>query len=152
MSDESWYLDTSALAKWYLNEAGSDEFSAWIQGIDRATISELTETEMRCLLARRRRMRQLDCEMEARIFSTFQNDIAEGHLSRLVMTPDCFGVATRLIDRLPHVPLRTLDALHLAVAQQQGVGGIATADCVFAGAAENLKFKVLRFADCGRAD
>ncbi len=25
------YLDTSALAKWYLNEARSDDFASWIQ-------------------------------------------------------------------------------------------------------------------------
>jgi hypothetical protein len=29
--DQRAYLDTSALAKWYLNEAGSDAFVAFLQ-------------------------------------------------------------------------------------------------------------------------
>jgi len=80
MSGETNYIDTSALAKWYLNEEQSDEFTDWIQAIDRAIISELTRTEMRCLLARRRRMKELDRKSESRIFATFQTDIAEGQL------------------------------------------------------------------------
>ncbi|MDM8560842.1 type II toxin-antitoxin system VapC family toxin [Candidatus Parabeggiatoa sp. HSG14] len=51
------YLDTSALAKWYLNEAHSHEFSNWIQKQEDTHISSLTITEFRCLLARRRRNR-----------------------------------------------------------------------------------------------
>jgi len=41
------YLDTSALAKWYLNEPGSDAFVAYLQGLDSAAISGLTRAEMR---------------------------------------------------------------------------------------------------------
>jgi uncharacterized protein with PIN domain len=49
------YIDTSALAKWYLNEAHAHEFSNWIQKQEDTHISSLTITEFRCLLARRRR-------------------------------------------------------------------------------------------------
>lgn len=41
------YLDTSALAKWYLNEAGSAAFVDYLQGLEVAVISSLTRTEMR---------------------------------------------------------------------------------------------------------
>ncbi|MCP4042656.1 MAG: type II toxin-antitoxin system VapC family toxin [Gammaproteobacteria bacterium] len=145
MSAESNYIDTSALAKWYLNEARSDEFADWIQGIDLAIISELTKTEMRCLLARRRRMKELDRESEARIFTTFQSDIITGQLLCPPIEEGYFENAIQLIDRLPKIPLRTLDALHLAVAQQQQVKCVATADCVFASAAEGLGFEVIKF-------
>ena len=37
--ERSAYLDTSALAKWYLNEAGSDAFVAYLQGPDLALIT-----------------------------------------------------------------------------------------------------------------
>ncbi|MCP9911016.1 hypothetical protein KBZ15_14075 [Cyanobium sp. BA20m-p-22] len=33
------YLDTSALAKWYLNEPGSEAFVAFLQGLSPAVIS-----------------------------------------------------------------------------------------------------------------
>ena len=50
------YLDTSALAKWDLNEAGSEAFVEFLQGLDSAVISSLSVTEMRSLLSRRRSM------------------------------------------------------------------------------------------------
>ena len=33
------YLDTSALAKWYLNEVGSESFVDFLQGLGSAVIS-----------------------------------------------------------------------------------------------------------------
>ncbi len=41
------YLDTSALAKWYLNEVGSEAFVDFLQSLDSALISSLSVTEMR---------------------------------------------------------------------------------------------------------
>ena len=40
------YLDTSALAKWYFNKAGSEAFVEFLQGLDLAVISSLSVTEM----------------------------------------------------------------------------------------------------------
>ncbi len=148
MSVENSYIDTSALAKWYLNEDMSDQFSDWIQAVDQTFISELTRTEMRCLLARRRRMKELDRESESKIFAIFQNDIAEGQLLCPVIHDGCFEIAIQLIDRLPKISLRTFDALHLAIAQQLNMDCIATADGIFASAADSLGFIVVRFVHC----
>ena len=65
------YLDTSALAKWYLNESGSEQFAAWIAEQDDTHISTLTVTEFRCLLARRERMKELGSTSAQQIFATF---------------------------------------------------------------------------------
>jgi len=54
------YLETSALAKWYVNERGSDAFVTYLQGLDAAAISSLTRAEMRSLFARRRRVGDFD--------------------------------------------------------------------------------------------
>ena len=62
------YLDTSALAKWYLNEPRSEDFAAWIQNQDDTHISTLTLVEMRCLLARRRRAGELSMALEQQAF------------------------------------------------------------------------------------
>jgi len=46
-AEQRAYLDTSALAKWYLNEAGSEAVVEFLQGLDSAVISSLSVTEMR---------------------------------------------------------------------------------------------------------
>lgn len=43
MSDRV-YIDTSALAKWYLNEENADKFALFLQSIPHAMISPLTIT------------------------------------------------------------------------------------------------------------
>ena len=65
------YIDTSALAKWYLNENRSDDFENWIKEQDNACISTLTATEFRCLLARRRRTGELTSALERERYSRF---------------------------------------------------------------------------------
>lgn len=79
------YLDTSALAKWYLNEAHSHEFSSWIQKQEDTHISSLTITEFRCLLARRRRNREFSTDVEQWVFAAFEMDIHDG-LSIILLT------------------------------------------------------------------
>jgi len=139
------YLDTSAVAKWYLNEDGSDAFVAYIKGLDVAVISSLTRTEMRSLLARRRRMGDLDSALESLIFATFLDDIAGGFLSLCPTDNVRFDEAVSLIARYQEHPLRTLDALHLAIARHEQVDAIATADGVMADTAEAMGFAVARF-------
>ena len=127
-ADNSAYLDTSALAKWYLNEQNSDEFSVYIQKLDVAIISSLTCIEMRSLLARRRRMSEINIELESTIYATFQDDISYGHLQLYQVENLIFEVAADLINRYPKYPLRTLDALHLAIVKSFGIELMATAD------------------------
>jgi predicted nucleic acid-binding protein len=50
-----------------------------------------------------------------------------------------------LVERLASVPLRTLDALHLAAATEAGAGLVATADRVMADAAAALGLDVASF-------
>jgi len=50
------YIDTSALAKWYLNEDRSADVEAFLTKTGPAAVSTLTLVEMRSLLARRRRV------------------------------------------------------------------------------------------------
>lgn len=141
------YLDTSALAKWYLEEANSDQFTDYIVGLDRAIISTLTKTEMRCLLARRKRMKEMSPELEAQIYATFLEDIAQGHLALCQVEDKHLDSAAHLIDMLPGYNLRTLDAMHLAIAQHHGIDSIATADNFFAKVAAALGFKVDNFGN-----
>jgi hypothetical protein len=139
------YIDTSALAKWYLNEPRSEDFEAFIRQQASAAISRLAVLEFRCLLARRRRSGEFDQRIEDRVFSTFEDDVRKGSL---VAHPLDDSHALTAIDILTHLkshPLRSLDALHLAIAQDLGATLIATADRVLAGAATALGIQTARF-------
>jgi len=145
LAERRSYLDTSALAKWYLNEPGSEAFVSFLQGLDSAVISSLTQTEMRSLLSRRRRMGDLSAELESLLFATFLEDIDRGWLQRYPFNDARFAEASNLIARYPDQPLRTLDALHLTLAAQAGIPMLATADAVMAETGSLLGFAVERF-------
>lgn len=144
-AEDRVYLDTSALAKWYLNESGSAAFVDYLQAIDVAIISRLTRTEMRSLLSRRRRMGELNAELESVLYAAFLDDIARGWLQDYPVTDACFDEAVNLITRYPEHPLRTLDALHLALINQLGIETVATADTLMAEAASSMGLAVRRF-------
>ena len=139
------YVDTSALAKWYLNEARSEEFVTWMQAASTTYISTLTVVEKRCLLARRRRNRELPVELEQKVFAALQDDIAHGFLIQQPVDDESVRGALRLLGLLPVHPLRTLDALHLSIARNSGSLCLATADRVMASAAQAIGFEVVRF-------
>jgi predicted nucleic acid-binding protein len=142
---ESIYFDTSALAKWYLNEAQSEDVEAYIQAHGPVDISDLTVVEMRCLLGRRRREGHIDADTELKIFATFQEEIRQGFLISHALFDGIAAAALNLLSMLPTVPLRTLDAFHLAVAIQIQAEVLASADRIVADAAAALDIPVVRF-------
>ena len=105
------YIDTSALAKWYLPEAGSDTLANWMQQQKDTCISSLTITEFRCLLARRQRMGLLSGVQVQELYAIFQQDCQDGHLLHFPVTDQHIINAELMIESLPTVALRTLDAL-----------------------------------------
>lgn len=139
------YVDTSALAKWYLPEANSEAFASWMQKQTETCISSLTITEFRCLLARRQRMQLLDALQIQELYAKFEQDIQDGHLLHYEVLDRQILNAKLMIESLPTVALRTLDALHLTIAHDIGVAILATADVVMAEAATMLEFEVVRF-------
>lgn len=139
------YVDTSALAKWYLNEARSEEVEQFIRERAPVSISTLTLVEMRSLLGRRRRERDLDAKMEARIYATFEEDIRDGHLLQHPVTDGAVLGAGHLLAALNDHPLRSLDALHLSIAKEIRATEVATADRVMLGASRAMGFGVIRF-------
>ena len=140
------YLDTSALAKWYLNEPRSEEFAEWILSADDVHISTLTVVELRCLLARRRRANDFGLELEQRLFAAFENDINKGYLVKNTVRDGMLLQALALIQSLQQIPLRTLDALHLSIAQEIGANCLVTADKIMRAAAQQTGFTVVDFS------
>lgn len=139
------YVDTSALAKWYLPEDGSEAFAAWIQQQEDTCISSLSKTEFRCLLARRQRMGWLTDIQVQELYAIFQRDCQDGHLLHFPVTDQHILNAELMIESLPAIALRTLDALHLSIAHDISATRLATADEVMAQAAPMIGIDVAWF-------
>ena len=139
------YVDTSALAKWYINEAHSEDVETYIQEHGPVAISDLTVVEMRCLLARRRREKTIDVKMEMEIFATFQEDIRQRFLICHPLPQGLAAGAVNLLARLTDIPLRTLDALHLMIAKELPADVMVTADTVMAAGAKAMGLSVTTF-------
>lgn len=138
------YADTSALVKRYLPEPFSADFEALLQE-NTVSISRLSIVELRCALARRRRNREIDPQHENRANAELAADIQNGVLQAADVDNAHFTAAYHLLGRLGEQPLRTLDALHLAIAEQLAASAFATADKHQAEAAQALGFTVHRF-------
>ena len=139
------YLDTSALAKWYLNEPFAEEFEAFIREQPTAAISRLSVVEFRCLLARRRRAGEITRAIESRVYASFEKDVGAGSLQVYPVADEHLIAALGLIERLGRYPLRTLDALHLAIAQGIHCRRLATADKTMAAAGKAAGLGIARF-------
>lgn len=141
------YLDTSALVKRYLPERNSEAFDAYLAELGPVHISRLTMVELRSTFARKRRQARLNPEQEMAAMNEVRTDIQNGLLSVAPSTDADFIEAFRLMDELAALPLRTIDALHLATASGLGSGVIATADDVMRRAAQQLQLEVAYFGD-----
>lgn len=140
------YIDTSALAKCYIREPRSLEVVDWVEmGGDVAT-STLALVEFRCLLARRRRDGSIDTAMERRALAEFDNHVRSGAWRLLHGSLGDFAAARDMIDALPAVSLRALDAIHLAAARGLNATDFATSDRKQAEAARALGFNVHDFS------
>ncbi len=100
---------------------------------------------MRCLLSRRRREGHFNHGTELKVFATFQDEVRQGILLSQPITQGIAAAALNLLSMVPGVPLRTLDAFHLAIAREIQASLIATADRVMIAAAVALGMGVARF-------
>jgi hypothetical protein len=138
------YIDTSALAKCYIREPRSLDVLDWADTQDEIVTSPLTLVEFRCVLARRRRARQIDPSLERVALAAFDRD-AQARWRIHQDAASLFSEARQLIDLIPELPLRALDALHLAYARHYGATSFATADKNQAEAAHALGIPVSIF-------
>jgi uncharacterized protein len=122
------YVDSSALAKLYVPEIHSDEVDAYLRGKVGLLISELAVTEVLSAIGRRKREGDLSSAMANRIRDALLADAESGAFARLHLEPAVHRVAERLLLATTSVPLRTLDALHLALAFSGGATHLLTFD------------------------
>lgn len=141
----SAYIDTSALAKCYIREPRSLDVLDWADAQAGVVTSPLTVVEFRCLLARRRRASQIDLRLERVALAEFDRDVHARTWRVYQDAAGLFNEARQLIDLISEVPLRALDALHLAYARHYDAKIFATADRNQADAARALGIPVFTF-------
>jgi len=140
------YVDTSALAKLFFEEAGTSEFVAFATEQPGLAISDLTVIEFRCLVARRQRMKAIDEASGRRVVDRFDDLVRRSILAVHAFGSTEIQEAIQLVERhgVRH-GLRTLDALHVACATISGARVFATADRALVAAADAQGFSVMRF-------
>jgi uncharacterized protein len=140
------YVDTSALAKRYIDEVDSERFDLFVADHpDALHIGPLAVTELHSVLMRRRRMGEFDADYVERARNAFAADMAAGLWQWNPFPTAAFGDASLLIQDAD-LGLATLDALHLACARLLRCDALATADVRLARAASQRGLDVHRFA------
>lgn len=140
--DEPVYLDTSALVKLLVPEADSDALNDQLTGLTSVAISDLTITEAASALARRVR--------DGRLTSTTARRLHREAV-RLQAASQCVELTPPIHRRAEHllltlaVPLRPLDALHVASALESHAATLVTFDDRLATAATTVGLRVPQF-------
>ncbi|MCL6754655.1 type II toxin-antitoxin system VapC family toxin [Nostoc sp. CCCryo 231-06] len=104
-------------------------------------MSQLVEVELVSALSRRVRMREISQQDTTAIVGRFQADLDSGFYTQIAVETVHYNLARKWISRF-NTPLRTLDALHLAIAFQNNIR-LVTADEALATSAEVLGVEVL---------
>lgn len=134
------YLDTCAAAKLYLPEPESEAIQRLVRGTGPLVSSDLLVPEFASVLARKRREGALSCSAHRRVWALFQEHVTAAHWNLIGLTrQDYRHAADLLLQCQASVPLRTLDALHLAVCQGYGLFPLCTTDRVMRRAAAILR-------------
>jgi uncharacterized protein len=138
------YLDTSVLAALYWAEALSDIVEELVLVESELGLSQLVEVELFSALSRRVRMREISQEDATAIVQRFQADLDSNFYTCIAVERIHYNLAREWISRF-ETPLRTLDALHLAIASQNNIR-LVTADEALAASAGILgvEFQLLR--------
>lgn len=135
------YADTSLLLPIYVPEQRSEEANGLVEGETALWISDLTVAEFLVGLARKVKLGSLPLDRAEQVRTTFEQHVAGGFLKRVPTTGAHSEAAGELALRSP-VLLRTLDAIHLAVAVELEAT-LATLDTRLADAGRGLGFPVL---------
>jgi hypothetical protein len=131
----SIYIDSSALAKVYVPEPESEALDGFLRGRHDLMISELVITEVMSAVARRKREGSLNAKQANEIRDAVLSDAGSGSLQRLDLNPSVHREAERMLLSTESVALRTLDALHIALALSGAATRVITFDARMATAA-----------------
>jgi predicted nucleic acid-binding protein len=132
------YIDTSVAVKLYVKEPDSRHCDE-VVGKSALVSSRLLSCEFRSALMNKVRQGAISAALQDEIWSQFQSDV-EGRMITLISIDDVLvsDASSLLAEMRPDIPLRTLDALHLATCLSVEAGSLFTKDLRMCHAAEHL--------------
>jgi uncharacterized protein len=135
------YLDTSVLVKRYVAEPDSDRVDEVVVGFTLVT-SELALGEVWSALLAKERSKVLSPAAREMAWKAFLGDVEDGAMRLIPLDGVTIREANEMMLRVhPQVPLRTLDAIHLATYDSVTTGPLFTKDKRM-----NVAAKLLGFA------
>lgn len=130
------FFDSSALAKRYYEESGSEKVEQLFSKSTQIIVSMTCLPEIVSALNRKRRESKLSSQqyntIKERLFLEF-----EDYLS-CPLTPQVIAFTIKILEKFP---LRAMDAIHLACAMEMSPGLFVSADLRQLDAAKRLKIK-----------
>jgi predicted nucleic acid-binding protein len=134
------YLDTSVLIKLFVREPDSDFYGKLVDG-QPVCSSVLAYTEVWSALLAKERAGGLTSAWRHRAWAAFDRKVMDEVIELVPMGSAILKRANRILEKChPQVPLRSLDALHLASADQTQDWPLATHDQCTRAAAHVLGF------------
>lgn len=122
------YLDTCVLVKLVCHEPDSEAWHDLVLGHPVVT-SELAVAEVRSALLAKERLGRLPPRFRLESWRLFQEKLRDQEFTLLCLDRRVVERATGVLEQChPRVPLRTLDALHVATAELHGGEKVASSD------------------------
>ena len=136
-----FYLDTSVVTAYYCPEPLSNKVELFLTAQNKLAISSLTEVEMFSAVSRKVREGGFSRGAASRILATFVSHIDSNLYTMVPLDKRHYSLARDWIGLLNNT-LRSLDALHLALASTDGMT-LVTSDLALARAAKALSLNVI---------
>ncbi|MBS3809700.1 MAG: type II toxin-antitoxin system VapC family toxin [Desulfobacterales bacterium] len=138
------YLDTSVLAAYYCPEPLSHKIQTFLGQQNKLVISSLTEVEFFSAVSRKVRMGEIEKPDGNRILAKFTAHAETGIFTMISVENKHWRLARGWIS-LFSTPLKTLDALHLAIASAENLQ-LVTSDKPLYQAAASLDVNVYKLS------
>lgn len=132
------YLDTSAAVPLYAQETESERCETIVSGGDGFVSSELLIGEIASALLTKERNRIITPELRAAIEQRFEEHLAEGLVRLIPLNGHLMHQTAEIMRQVHPIPLRTLDAIHLATYLSVDTGPLFTRDRRMLDAAKKL--------------
>lgn len=140
------YVDTSVLVKLFVRETDSEFYGKLVDGHPLCS-SVLAFTEVWSALLAKERAGGLTKVWRQKSWAAFERNVRNEFIEMAPMGPAIFHRANRILDKChPKIPLRPLDALHLATADQVQDWPLVTHDARMRAAAVKLEFPISELA------
>jgi predicted nucleic acid-binding protein len=124
------YIDTSVLVAYYCPEPLSEKAEAFLTAHIQPAISALTELELFSAISRKVRGKGMDRKDAGRVTARFVAHLDNHYYTFLSVEAHHFRLARDWIGMFK-LNLRSLDALHLAVASSEGLTIVTTDQRLF---------------------